>query len=301
MYAARAITSWGSEMSEESSARILGSPSELPTAPIESNQPTATIIKRYCCRHIHADGRRCGSPAMRGEPFCYQHHTMRRPSCHLDIPADGATFALPLIEDRAGIQHALSEVLTRIAARAIDPRHAALLLYGLRIASANLPRESRATSAACRNSRDSSSSRSSSNDHDSEDLIEEVEIDEALGELAPVAEVQPEAPRRNLLAEFFDEIDDPHTPEPDHKLNANPQSATETPHPATLPILQAVAMPGFTNNSARFLRELQRRIIMIDVGDGCDYNHTTSRIRVGFWDGLLVVCFFITPWSFSAS
>jgi hypothetical protein len=42
-------------------------------------EPTDTTIKRFLCRHIHTSGRRCGSPALRGEPFCYHHHTTRRP------------------------------------------------------------------------------------------------------------------------------------------------------------------------------------------------------------------------------
>jgi hypothetical protein len=31
---------------------------------------TEITIKRYLCRHIHTTGRRCGSPALRGEQFC---------------------------------------------------------------------------------------------------------------------------------------------------------------------------------------------------------------------------------------
>jgi hypothetical protein len=30
------------------------------------------------CRHTLATGRRCGSPCLRGEHFCYYHHTNRR-------------------------------------------------------------------------------------------------------------------------------------------------------------------------------------------------------------------------------
>ena len=34
---------------------------------------------RFQCRHVFTDGRRCGSPALRTQNFCYFHHTSRRP------------------------------------------------------------------------------------------------------------------------------------------------------------------------------------------------------------------------------
>ena len=33
---------------------------------------------RYNCRHILTDGRRCASFSLRGEFFCFYHHTTRR-------------------------------------------------------------------------------------------------------------------------------------------------------------------------------------------------------------------------------
>jgi hypothetical protein len=43
-------------------------------------------------------------------------------------------------EDRSAIQLAIGEVLRRIASNDIDPHRAGLLLYGLQIASLNLPK-----------------------------------------------------------------------------------------------------------------------------------------------------------------
>jgi len=58
--------------------------------------------KRYQCRHIFTEGRRCGSPCLRHEEFCYYHHTTRRP---VENPhqrrARQAHFDLPLPDDRA--------------------------------------------------------------------------------------------------------------------------------------------------------------------------------------------------------
>jgi hypothetical protein len=89
---------------------------------------------RYHCRHVHLSGHRCGSPALRGEPFCYLHHTTRNPA-----PRPSPVFQIPQLEDRATLQLAIAEVLARIAAGTLDPKRAGLLLYGLQIAQNNLP------------------------------------------------------------------------------------------------------------------------------------------------------------------
>jgi hypothetical protein len=95
--------------------------------------------KRYQCRHIFAGGQRCGSPALRHEPFCYYHHTTRRPAPR-NRPAAPFDLDLPIPEDRAAIQSAIGQILQRIAANQLDPRRAGLLLYGLQIAASILPK-----------------------------------------------------------------------------------------------------------------------------------------------------------------
>jgi hypothetical protein len=97
-------------------------------------------IKQYQCRHIFTDGHRCGSPCLRGEDLCYYHHTTRKPIADpQQRRGRRSTFDLPLPEDRSAIQQSIGEVLQRIASNDIDPRRAGLLLYGLQIASLNLP------------------------------------------------------------------------------------------------------------------------------------------------------------------
>ena len=44
------------------------------------NEATTTETRQYQCRHIFTDGHRCGSICLRGEPFCYYHHTTRKPA-----------------------------------------------------------------------------------------------------------------------------------------------------------------------------------------------------------------------------
>lgn len=86
--------------------------------------------KRFQCRHIHIDGRRCVSPCLRHEEFCYYHHTSRKPVARTRARRSRqAAFDLPLPEDRSAIQLSIGEVLRRIASNTIDPRRAGLLLY----------------------------------------------------------------------------------------------------------------------------------------------------------------------------
>ncbi len=104
---------------------------------------TETKPKRYQCRHIFADGHRCGSICLRREELCYYHHTTRKPAPNPRARrARRGTFDLPLNDpnDRTALQSTIVEVLHGIAANDIDPRRAGLLLYGLQIASLNLPK-----------------------------------------------------------------------------------------------------------------------------------------------------------------
>ncbi len=97
--------------------------------------------KQYQCRHIFTDGHRCASPCLRQQEFCYYHHTTRKPIANpRQRRSRRSTFDLPLPEDRSAIQASIGEVLQRIASNDIDPRRAGLLLYGLQIASLNLPK-----------------------------------------------------------------------------------------------------------------------------------------------------------------
>jgi hypothetical protein len=74
----------------------------------------------------------CGSPALRGEAFCYYHHPTRKPAAN---PRARRGFTLAAPTDQQTVQHALSEVIVRLAANKIDVHRAGLLLYSLQIAS----------------------------------------------------------------------------------------------------------------------------------------------------------------------
>ncbi|CAN5553081.1 hypothetical protein BH10ACI4_BH10ACI4_16370 [soil metagenome] len=150
------------------------------TAPSETHTPEiltpAAQTPRFQCRHIHAQGHRCGSPTLRGELFCYYHHTTRRPisrQAMLDRAIEGpdATFTLAMAEDRHALQCTLIELLQRIAEKRIDTKRAKLLLYGLQIASANLPSYKDTPAPA-------------------QPLVEEVLSDQHFGKLAPAKEIE---------------------------------------------------------------------------------------------------------------
>src|SRR6202158_3513861 len=104
-------------------------------------QHSTETPKQYQCRHIFTDGHRCASPCLRREEFCYYHHTTRKPVINpRQRRSRRGTSTLPLPDARSAIQSSIGEVLQRIASNDIDPRRAGLLLYGLQIASLNLPK-----------------------------------------------------------------------------------------------------------------------------------------------------------------
>ena len=85
------------------------------------------------CRHIKPNGLRCKSPAMRGHSFCYFHSKL-----HTRTSDDAARFGpvkLPVPEDPAAIQIAISQIFDAMLNNRIEGKLAGRLLYGLQIAS----------------------------------------------------------------------------------------------------------------------------------------------------------------------
>ena len=91
------------------------------------------------CRHIKTSGGKCGSPALRGQPYCYFHSRLkqRMNQSSSACPIDGLSKELANLEDRGAIQHAVTEVATAVADFRIDTKRAGILLYALQIASGN--------------------------------------------------------------------------------------------------------------------------------------------------------------------
>ena len=91
------------------------------------------------CHHIKVNGTQCGSPALRDEKYCYWHAICHREGkmavAYLD---ELETAMLPTLEDANSIQLGLAGVIRQLVHRDINPKTAALLLYALQTASANL-------------------------------------------------------------------------------------------------------------------------------------------------------------------
>jgi len=162
----------------------------MPETQPETQPETEPVQPRFQCRHIHASGHRCASPSLRRETFCYFHHTTRKPISQQDLAdrrGHQASFRLPPTEDRTAIQLAIDEVLRRIAAHDLDLKRAGLLLYGLQIASSNLPKPMQTKAQPA---------------HPPAGTVEEIVLDEAHGPLAPIAEFQ-SAPHEKSLSEIL--------------------------------------------------------------------------------------------------
>ena len=54
------------------------------------------------CHHLHPTGNRCGSPALRGEQFCFYHHPTRRPPVRTRL--SDPPFYVPPIADPESLQ-----------------------------------------------------------------------------------------------------------------------------------------------------------------------------------------------------
>jgi hypothetical protein len=93
------------------------------------------------CRHILTSGHRCKAAALRGQAFCYYHTASRRYTNVAASSTSADPLLLPSIEDTAGVQLALNQVLRGLGAHRIDRGHAGVFFYGLQIA-ARLARKS---------------------------------------------------------------------------------------------------------------------------------------------------------------
>ena len=160
--------------------------------PQSSNLVTVTQ-KRYRCRHIHAAGHQCGSPALRNQEFCYFHHTTRRPK-----PAAGKfrnldahePFELPVVEDLPSALSVAAQILCRVASNDLDHLRAGKLLYNLQIITSIIDKASRAAAKAAAPSVPDSSGQVGFSTPQPEPL-EEIIADDAHGLIAPVAEYVP--------------------------------------------------------------------------------------------------------------
>ena len=100
------------------------------------------------CRHIHTSGIQCGSPSLAGRKFCYFHDRQRVLHKNFQYTGEarvyydrGTCVEVGSIEDRTSIQMALSTIVNALSVNQIDVKRANAMLYGLQLATMNLPRK----------------------------------------------------------------------------------------------------------------------------------------------------------------
>jgi hypothetical protein len=92
------------------------------------------------CRHIKTDGRKCGSPALRGEYYCYYHHPRRLRAAR---PVKPRYFLeLPLLEHRGAVRAAIAETINALKSGEMDVRLGGSLLYAVQLATSEQQRVS---------------------------------------------------------------------------------------------------------------------------------------------------------------
>ncbi len=95
--------------------------------------PTAFPNVRTCT-HIKVTGQRCGSPALRGEFFCYFHTRVIK---GVQQRVDMQLHSMALLEDSESIQLSLMHVVDGLLKGTLDPTRARLIIQALRIAARN--------------------------------------------------------------------------------------------------------------------------------------------------------------------
>jgi hypothetical protein len=88
------------------------------------------------CQHIVETGRRCGTPPMKGEPFCYYHRRLHQ--THV-LPGH-RLYELPNLDNAHGIQIAITQLARALSKGLIDPKAAGKLAYSIQLAQVSLRR-----------------------------------------------------------------------------------------------------------------------------------------------------------------
>ncbi len=94
------------------------------------------------CQHIKMNGDRCGAPALRDRKFCRFHNCCGAVQVDVSTSATvpAAPFFLPVLEDAASIQLAITQVCEHLLHRRLDAKKAGILLYAMQVALSNLGR-----------------------------------------------------------------------------------------------------------------------------------------------------------------
>jgi hypothetical protein len=89
------------------------------------------------CRFVKPNGLRCGSPALRGSPFCY-FHARNRVYVPRRLRTGEKVFEVPALVSPAGLHNALDAIFQALARGDVDSKRARSLLFALQLAQKNL-------------------------------------------------------------------------------------------------------------------------------------------------------------------
>ena len=101
-----------------------------------SNERNTQMSHPKSCTHIKVTGVRCGSPALRGEQFCYFHQRMLR---SVRFPSS-RVLRSALLEDPESIQASLMEVVNGLLRGTLELKRGELILRALNTAVRNIRR-----------------------------------------------------------------------------------------------------------------------------------------------------------------
>ena len=115
----------------------------------QDDVPDATEGSLYpICEHIRPGGKRCGSPALRGEHFCFYHHNVRRLvppvnfMMNLSDPQPERNpnyrYEMPYIEDPESLQIAFSQLIHAVTEGHVTTGTGWLMLSALHGTARNL-------------------------------------------------------------------------------------------------------------------------------------------------------------------
>jgi len=81
------------------------------------------------CQHLHDTGYRCGSPALRGQSFCYNHYRHYQPRFF----AGQKGYRIPVLEECSSVELAVREILQGVNDDHLDLAKARVMLYGIQL------------------------------------------------------------------------------------------------------------------------------------------------------------------------
>src|SRR5208337_3829918 len=92
------------------------------------------------CHHVKENGISCHSPAVRGEGYCHFHlrYKGHRLPTWRNRRIGSRCLELPVLDNMEAVQASIKQVKEAVSTNRMDSKTGGLMLYGLRLAAANL-------------------------------------------------------------------------------------------------------------------------------------------------------------------